>query len=120
MTRAVLSSSAAVVAAAAAVAAAPCSVVAEWATQSAPDETPCVHSALAMAVASTRALWAEAGALVPPMSHRYPADRCWSRAVFDSWVSKRLLRRGSGTERIFAFQCAWVAHNDTKGGTGDR
>lgn len=54
-----------------------------------------------------------------PMSHQYPADRCWSRAVFDSWVSKRLLRRG-GTERIFAFECAWVAHNDTKGGAGDR
>lgn len=65
MTRAVLSSSAAaaaVVAAAAAVAAVPCSVVAEWAIQSAPDETPCVHSTLAMAAASTQALWAEAGA----------------------------------------------------------
>lgn len=65
MTRAVLSSvavAAVVVGAAAVVAAAPCSVVAEWATRSAPDETPCVHSTLAMAAASTRALWAAAGA----------------------------------------------------------
>lgn len=88
---------------AAAVAAVPCSVLAAWETQSAPDGTPCVHSMLAMAVASTLALWAVAGAWVLPMSNPNPIDRYWSRAVFDSSVSRRLLRREEGSGRTDTF-----------------
>lgn len=100
MTRAVLSSSVSPAAAAVAV---PCSVLAEWETQSALDETPCVHSMLAMVVASTLALWAVAGAWVLPMSNPNPIDRYWSRAVFDSSVSRRLLRREEGSGRTDTF-----------------
>lgn len=71
------------------VAAGPCSVAVVWAIQSAQGGTPCARSTLATAAASTRAVWAAAVVWAPPRS--CDLARCWSRTVFGSWVSRRLL-----------------------------
>lgn len=62
-------------------AAGPCSDVAEWATRSGRDGTPCGHSKPAMVAASTRAERAAAGAEVWPTGRMIDLDRRWNRKV---------------------------------------